>query len=85
MNVAAYAKAVIEPMLDHPEDLVLVESQDQMGVLLTLRVHKEDMGALIGKAGGTAGAIRLLVRIVGLRSNARVSIKFDEPLIRNNQ
>lgn len=79
MQIADYTKAMIEPMLDHPEALVITESQDQMGVLLTLAVHKEDMGVLIGKAGATANAIRLLVRIVGMRHNARVSVKFDEP------
>ena len=39
----------------------------------------EDMGALIGRAGSTARAIRTLTRIVGLRNNARVNLKIEEP------
>ena len=50
-----------------------------MGVLLTLKVHPEDMGQVIGKAGSTARAIRNLVRIVGLKNHARVNLKIEEP------
>jgi len=52
---------------------------DEMGVLITLKVNPEDMGALIGKAGSTARAIRTLTRIVGLKNNARVNLKIEEP------
>jgi len=42
-------------------------------------VHKEDMGLLIGRSGSTAKAIRALVRIVGMRNNARVNLRIEEP------
>jgi hypothetical protein len=48
-------------------------------VLLTLNVGREDMGVVIGKQGSTARAIRTLVRIVGLKNNAHVNLKIDEP------
>lgn len=50
-----------------------------MGVILRCDLHQEDMGSVIGKDGKTAEAIRLLTRIVGMRNNARVSIKINEP------
>jgi hypothetical protein len=37
------------------------------------------MGLLIGKRGSTAKAIRTLARIVGLRNNARVNLRIEEP------
>jgi hypothetical protein len=37
------------------------------------------MGALIGRNGSTARAIRTLTRIVGLKNNARVNLKIEEP------
>jgi hypothetical protein len=37
------------------------------------------MGALIGRGGSTAGAIRTLLRIVGAKNNARVNLKIEEP------
>jgi len=50
-----------------------------MGVLLSLKVHPEDMGQVIGRGGATARAIRALLRIVGLKSRARVSLEIEEP------
>jgi len=50
-----------------------------MGVLLSVRVNPEDMGQLIGKKGSTAGAIRNLIRIIGLKNHARVNLKIEEP------
>lgn len=59
---------------------VRVETKtDEMGVLLTLRVHAEDMGKIIGKEGETAKALRTLLRVIGKAENARVTLKIEEP------
>jgi predicted RNA-binding protein YlqC (UPF0109 family) len=79
MPITEYLTALMIPLLKSPEALKIVESQDQMGILLSVDVHKDDMGVVVGKAGETAKAIRHLVRIVGIRANARVSIKINEP------
>jgi len=50
-----------------------------MGVLLTLKVNKEDMGQIIGKSGQTAKALRTLLRVMGSKNNARVNLKIVEP------
>jgi hypothetical protein len=50
-----------------------------MGVLLTLDVHAEDMGKIIGRSGNTAKAIRTLLRVVGMKNDARVNLKINEP------
>ena len=50
-----------------------------MGVLLTLKVSKEDMGKIIGKSGQTAKALRILLRIIGSKNNSRVNLKIVEP------
>lgn len=79
MPTSEYLTALLLPLLKNPEVLRVTETQDQMGILLSVDVHKEDMGVVVGKEGETAKAIRHLVRIVGIRANARVSIKFNEP------
>lgn len=79
MNTSDYLKLILAPLLNHPEALQVVSTQDQMGILLTVDVHKDDMGIAIGKSGETAKAVRHLVRIVGIKANARVSIKINEP------
>jgi uncharacterized protein len=50
-----------------------------MGVLLSLKVNPKDMGLVVGRQGSTAKAIRSLLRIVGVRNNARVNLKIEEP------
>ncbi|MEK7504828.1 MAG: KH domain-containing protein, partial [Patescibacteria group bacterium] len=52
---------------------------DEMGVLMSLDVHPDDMGKVIGRSGNTAKAIRILLRVVGMKNNARVNLKINEP------
>jgi len=74
-----FLEFLIKALVDHPEDVKIDRRVDEMGVLLSLHVHSEDMGQIIGKAGSTARAIRNLVRIVGLKNHARVNLKIEEP------
>jgi hypothetical protein len=37
------------------------------------------MGKIIGRSGNTAKAIRTLLRVVGMKHNARVNLKINEP------
>jgi hypothetical protein len=74
-----FLEYVIKALVDHPEDVKIDRKVDEMGVLLSLKVHPEDMGQIIGKAGATARSIRSLVRIVGLKNHARVNLKIEEP------
>jgi predicted RNA-binding protein YlqC (UPF0109 family) len=74
-----FLEFLIKSLVDHPEDVKVDRKVDEMGVLLTLKLHPEDMGVIIGRAGNTAKAIRSLVRIVGLKNHARVNLKIEEP------
>ena len=74
-----FLEFLIKALVDHPDDVVVNRSVDEMGVLLTLKVHPEDMGQIIGRSGSTARAIRNLVRIIGLKNHARVNLKIEEP------
>ncbi len=37
------------------------------------------MGTVVGRSGNTAKAIRTLLRVVGMKNNARVNLKILEP------
>ncbi len=75
----AFLEYVIKGLVDHPDDVKISRVVDEMGVLLTLDVHPEDMGKVIGRQGNTAKAIRALLRVVGMKNNARVNLKINEP------
>lgn len=74
-----FVENIVKAIVNNPGDVKVDRKVDEMGVLLTLRVNPEDMGALIGREGSTARAIRSLTRIVGLKNNARVNLKIEEP------
>lgn len=76
---AVFLESVVKALVDHPEGVKINRTVDEMGVLLTLEVHPEDMGKVIGRDGNTAKAIRTLLRVVGMKNNARVNLKINEP------
>ncbi len=75
----AFVEYVVKALVDHPDDVSAERTVDEMGVLITLKVHPEDMGQIIGRSGNTARAIRTLLRVVGAKNNARVNLKIYEP------
>jgi predicted RNA-binding protein YlqC (UPF0109 family) len=75
----AFLEQVVKALVDKPEKVEINRTVDEMGVLLTLKVDQEDMGKIIGRDGNTAKAIRTLLRVVGMKNNARVNLKINEP------
>ena len=74
-----FVEFIVKQIVEHPEDVVVERSVDEMGVLITLKVHKDDMGKIIGKSGQTAKSLRILLRVIGSKNNARVNLKIVEP------
>jgi predicted RNA-binding protein YlqC (UPF0109 family) len=74
-----FLEQLVKALVDHPETVHINRTVDEMGVLLTLDVHAEDMGKIIGRSGNTAKAIRTLLRVVGMKNDARVNLKINEP------
>lgn len=74
-----FLEYVIKMLVDNPSDVKVNRQVDEMGVLLTLDVNPADMGKVIGRSGNTAKAIRILLRVVGMKNNARVNLKINEP------
>ena len=75
----AFVEYVVKAMVDHPEDVSVDRTVDEMGVLITLKVNQQDLGQIIGRQGQTAKAIRTLAKIIGAKNNARVNLKIYEP------
>jgi uncharacterized protein len=74
-----FLEYVVKALVDNPNDVKIVRTVDEMGVLLTLTVHRDDMGKIIGRSGATAKAIRTVLRVVGMKNEARVNLKIEEP------
>lgn len=74
-----FLEYVVKALVDAPDDVKINRTVDEMGVLLTLSINPVDMGKVIGRSGNTAKAIRTLLRVVGMKNNARVNLKINEP------
>ncbi|MBI2618181.1 KH domain-containing protein [Candidatus Kaiserbacteria bacterium] len=74
-----FLEYVVKMLVDNPDNVKINRVVDEMGVLLTLDVHPDDMGKIIGRSGNTAKAIRTLLRVVGMKNDARVNLKINEP------
>jgi len=74
-----FLEYVVKSLVDNPNDVKVVRTVDEMGVLMTLSVGAPDMGKVIGRDGNTAKAIRTLLRTVGMKNNSRVNLKINEP------
>jgi uncharacterized protein len=74
-----FLEYLVKSLVDHPEDVKVDRKVDEMGVLLSLHVNPMDMGQVVGRQGATAKSIRALLRIVGVKNNARINLKIEEP------
>lgn len=53
---------LVRGIVDHPEDVnVRLREQRRGGRLYEVRVHPDDLGRVIGRAGRTAGSFRTVV------------------------
>jgi hypothetical protein len=74
-----FVEFVIKSIVDHADAVKTERTIDEMGVLITLSVHPEDMGQVIGRQGQTAKSVRTLLRVIGAKNDARVNLKILEP------
>lgn len=79
MKDQEFVEYTVKALVDNPDKVKVERRVDEMGVLITLDVDAADMGKIIGRDGATAKALRTLLRVVGMKNNARVNLKINEP------
>ncbi|MBU0647807.1 KH domain-containing protein [Patescibacteria group bacterium] len=75
----AFIEYIVRAIVDIPDKVRTERTIDERGVLITLYVDPSDMGKVIGKEGRTAKAIRSLLKVLGAKNQARVTMKIVEP------
>lgn len=70
-----FVEYIVKSVVGHPDDVIVERIIDEKGVLLTLTVHPEDLGRVIGKRGITAQSLRTLLRALGTKNDARYNLK----------
>jgi len=69
---------ILNHIVDHPEDVLVEESEDEQGFTYTITVNPEDMGKVIGKNGRIIQSIRNLAKVRAVKENIRAYITLAE-------
>ena len=70
-----FVEYIVKTLVNNPDKVAVERKIDEKGVLLSLTVDPEDVGRVIGKRGVTAQAIRVLLRALGTKQDARYNLK----------
>ena len=68
---------IAKALVDHPEDVVVDEKQEDRMTLIELHVASDDMGKVIGKQGRIAKAIRTVAKAAGTRENKKIKVDIN--------
>jgi uncharacterized protein len=70
---------IVISLVSDPAKVVIHRKTDDMGVLLSIQVAVEDMGAVIGRNGIMADSIKTLMRAIGRTHGMNIRVKILEP------
>ncbi len=70
-----FVEYIVKTLVNNPDKVEVDRKIDEKGVLLSLTVDPEDVGRVIGKRGVTAQSIRMLLRALGTKQDARYNLK----------
>ena len=79
MDYQAIIHALVDPIVDHPESILIRElpNEDDKDVTFLVVTEKEDTAKLIGREGVIANALREMVSVAGKTEKKRVHLKFE--------
>jgi len=73
------AEYMARALVDHPDEVEVIETRHGSRVRLEMRVSKDDMGRVIGRNGRVANAMRALLRVAAERDGQQVTLDVLEP------
>ena len=69
---------IAQSIVTHPTDVVVTEEESEQGrVFITLQVHPEDKGKVIGRQGRVAQSIRSLLRVAAVKNGVHANLDID--------
>ena len=79
MNIVEFTESLVKPIVKESDMVTIKEfGGEEDSVILEIIVHEDDMGAVIGKGGKMASAIRTLVQAYAyINNNKKVKINID--------
>ena len=78
LNLKEILIEIATAIVDHPDDVVVLEKEENNEVTLTLSVHADDMGMVIGRHGRIAKAIRSVMKAAAGNSGKKVTVDIKD-------
>jgi len=75
MKEVEFLQFLVENLVSNKEDIKIDRVEDELGVLLTLKVNKDDMWIIIWKWWNTINSIRTLLRLFWMKMDKRLNLK----------
>ena len=71
-------EAIAKALVDDPSQVHVRAVEGEQVTVFELRVHKSDLGKVIGRQGRTAQAIRTILSAVGMKFRKRFTLEIFE-------
>lgn len=75
MQEVEFLKFIVENLVENKNEIDIQRTEDEMWVLLTLKVNKSDMWVIIWKGWNIVTSIRSLLKILWNKIGKRVNLK----------
>ena len=67
-------EVITKALVDHPDEVVVTEKQEEKATIVEVHVAESDMGKVIGKQGRIAKAIRSVVKAAAAKEDRKVIV-----------
>lgn len=71
-------EVIAKALVDHPEEVVVTETDLGDSIQVDLKVAAADMGKVIGRQGRIAKAIRSVVKAASTRTDKKVVVEISQ-------
>lgn len=69
---------IVKNLVTSPEQVEIIETQNDSKIVLKVKVAKADMGRVIGKEGRIIRSIREIIYAYAMKDSKKVSVDIDE-------
>lgn len=71
-------EVIAKSLVDHPDEVVVTETNTEKNIIVELKVASDDMGKVIGKQGRIAKAIRSVVKAAASKDDKKVIVEIQQ-------
>ncbi|MCS7223741.1 MAG: KH domain-containing protein [Armatimonadetes bacterium] len=73
--MGALVETIVRNLVDNPSEVQVKQIEGEKTVIVEVRVHRDDLGKVIGKEGRIATAIRTLARAAATKVGKKVTVE----------